>query len=120
MSSNFLFINRAYLFQLFDRFGNVGFDNLSVAVKACAEGIDNFFLGGVLFQTIRYDSEGFVALNQAVKICACGGDDYRLTVHVVMNKCIIQFHIKILINSAAVLSEAPKTAAQSGFNHLFD
>ena len=75
-----LFIYRANFSEPRDCLGNVRRDDLHVAVKACAEGIDNFFLGGVLFQTIRYDSKGFVALNQAVKIRACGGDDKCLSV----------------------------------------
>ena len=70
---------------------DVGFNILSVAVKALTEGIDDFFLGGVVLQTLRNRREGFVALNQAVKIRARGGDDDRLAVKLIVNKMLIQF-----------------------------
>ena len=70
---------------------DVGFDILSVAVKALTEGIDDFFLGGVVFQTLRNRGKGFVSLNQAMKIRARGGDDDRLAVNLMVDKMLIQF-----------------------------
>ena len=74
-----LFIYRAYFSEPSYRFMNIGFDILPVAVKARAEGIDDFFLGSFIFQTFRDCGEGFVALYQAVEFCASGGNDDRLS-----------------------------------------
>ena len=74
-----LFIYRANFSEPRDCLGNVRRDDLPVAVKARAEGIDDFFLGSFIFQTFRDCGEGFVALYQAVEFCASGGNDDRLS-----------------------------------------
>ena len=53
----------------------VGFDILSVAVKASAEGINDLILGDVVFQALCDSRESLVTLNETVKLRPCGGDD---------------------------------------------
>ena len=57
----------------------IGFDILSVAVKASAEGIDDLVLGGIILQTLRDRRQSLVALYQTVKLRPRGGDDDRLS-----------------------------------------
>ena len=68
------------------------------------------------YRIIKEKEQSIVLENEDTNVrpipIGTGGAKPQPEMNALSNKCIIQFHIKILINSAAVLSEAPKTAAR--------